>query len=90
MATFTIEEILNDPKMQFNNEPYRNDHIDWSMMFYEDWKTPEFWAKKFPAGLTEQFPGIWQHFEYLAENSKTPLEEWEERQKKHEITTENK
>lgn len=79
-----IENILNDPKMQFN-QPYIDNRIDWSMMSYNDWKTPEFWAKKYPAGLAEEFPGLWQHFEYLAENAKSPLEEWEEIQKKQEI-----
>jgi hypothetical protein len=86
MATFTIEEILNNPKMQFNDEPSCN--IDWSMMVYDDWKNPAYWASKYPPGFIEQFPGIWEHCEYLAENAKSPLEEWQERQAKDETKNE--
>ena len=80
MATFTIEQVLNNPKMQYNNDNSNPLNIDWSMMFYDDWRTPEYWAQKYPADFVDAFPAMWKHFEYLAENAKSPLAEWEERQ----------
>lgn len=80
MATFTLEQVLNDPHMQYDTDNSNPLNIDWSMMFYDDWRTPEFWANKYPPGFVEAFPGIWSHFEYLAENAKSPLAELEERQ----------
>jgi hypothetical protein len=88
MATFTIEELLNNPKMQYDTEPTPN--FDWSMMTYDDWKTPAYWASKYPPGFIEQFPGIWEHCEYLAQNAKSPLEEWEDRHKQTEAEAEAK
>lgn len=81
MATYTLDELLQMDGLNYNQEKFVN--IDWSMVSYNDWTTPHFWASKYPPDLIETFPSLWQHFENLAEKYKniTPLMELEERQK---------
>lgn len=88
MATFTLEQTLQMDGLNYTQEKRAN--IDWNMLSYTDWRTPEFWAAKYPEGLIEMFPGLWQHCENLAEQykDKTPLMELEERQKACETESE--
>ena len=52
--------------------------VDWNKLIYDDYKTPEYYSKKFPVGW-EYINGFSKIFEDMAINSKTPLEEIEDR-----------
>jgi hypothetical protein len=55
--------------------------IDWAKVKYNSfYKTPDFFASKFPAEWTNNFPAFSKICENMAANAKTPLEEMEERQ----------
>lgn len=59
--------------------------IDWSALSYNDWDTVDYWLKKLPNGLVEQFPELLEVVNDLvvSRKGKTPLMELEERANKH-------
>ena len=57
-----------------------NDPIDWEKVAYNTfYKTPEYFINKFPPGL-ESLPGWEQIVDKMISNTKSPLEEMENRQ----------
>ena len=65
------------------------EEIDWAKVQYNSfYKTPEYFASKFPPEWSGNFPAFEKICEVMAANTKTPLEEIEERQaiKKEELT----
>jgi len=67
------------------------EEIDWAKVQYNSfYKSPEFFASKFPSEWADTFPAFDKICEEMAANAKTPLEEIEERQaiKKEELTSE--
>jgi len=64
-------EIVPDT-LNFTLEP--RETVDWAKLNYEDYKTPEFYASRFPSGW-QTIPGFEKVFEDMAGNAKSPLDE---------------
>ena len=65
----------------------RPDSIDWSKLLYNNYyKSFEFHASRFPPGF-ESIPGFVQIIQEIADNAKTPLEVYEERNAIHRVVS---
>lgn len=65
---------------EFDFVNIQNEPIDWEKIAYNTfYKTPEFFINKFPPGL-ESLPGWEKIVDKMISNSKSPLEEMEDRQ----------
>jgi hypothetical protein len=81
-----IEEGCIPFEFDYTLESNYSNKIDWSALCYNDWDRIDYWEKKLPSGLVDQFPELMDvlHNIVLTRNGKTPLMELEERAKKRE------
>jgi hypothetical protein len=82
MSKIVIEQLkkgILPPELNYSLENQEKD-IDWAKVCYNSfYKTPEYFASKFPPEWVDTFPCFDQLVGIMAEKAKSPLEEMEER-----------